>query len=148
MVLKLIIRTSASPRRWWFHWGLRVTQDAYFSLLTHTKQLVLVTFCDTLAGIEVRFGRTEPDGRTEPRNDGWTDRGGSRNSYLDYKKLVFMLNVIIGYHLWIKVEMMDGPRTHLLAACTTSQKRGTFANSVMSTISKSVTFQQGEPKSE
>ena len=41
--------------------------DAYFSLLTHNKQLLLVTFCDTLAGTEVRFRRTEP----EPRN---TDR--------------------------------------------------------------------------
>ena len=62
-----------------------MTQDAYFLLLTHTKQLLLVTFCDTLAGIEVRFERTEPDGRTEPRNHGtgWTDRRGSRNSYLD-----------------------------------------------------------------
>ena len=28
-----------------------------------------MTFCDTIAGIEVRFGRTEP----EPRTDGWTD---------------------------------------------------------------------------
>ena len=50
--------------------GIRVTQDAYFSLLTHTKQLLFVTFCDTLAGIEVSF---------------WTDGRGSRNSYLDLK---------------------------------------------------------------
>ena len=62
-------------------WGLRVTQDAYFSLLTHNKQLLLVTFCDTLAGIEVRFGRMEPDGRNH--GTGWTDKRGSRNSYLD-----------------------------------------------------------------
>ena len=33
------------------HWSLRVTQDAYFSLLTHTKQLLLVTFCDAFVGI-------------------------------------------------------------------------------------------------
>ena len=65
VVLKSSIRTSASPRQQWSHWGLRVTQDAYFSLLTHTKQLLLVTFCDTLAGIEVSFWA---DG-TE-----WTDR--------------------------------------------------------------------------
>ena len=62
--------------------------------LTNTKLLLLVTFCDTLAGIEVRFGRTEPDGRTDGRTEpdgrtdgttehGWTDRRGSRNSYLD-----------------------------------------------------------------
>ena len=74
MVLKSSIRTSASPRRQRSHWGLRVTQDAYFSLLTHTKQLLLVTFCDTLAGIEVSFwadgtGRTE----RERERDGQTD---------------------------------------------------------------------------
>ena len=40
-----------------------------------------MTFCDTLAGFEVRFGRTKPE--WEPRNHGWTDRRGSRNSYLD-----------------------------------------------------------------
>ena len=50
---------------------MQVTQDSYFSLLTHTKQLLLVTFCGTLAGIEVSFGRTEP--RTEPRNHGTTE---------------------------------------------------------------------------
>ena len=38
-----------------------------------------MTFCDTLAGIEVRFGRTEPDGRTDgtgrmdKQTDGTTD---------------------------------------------------------------------------
>ena len=50
-----------------------VTQDAYFSLLTHTKQLVLVTFCDMLAGIEVRFGRKEPDARMDGTTDGQTN---------------------------------------------------------------------------
>ena len=76
MVLKLSIRTSALPWQQRSHWGLRVTQDAYFSLLTHTKQLLLVTFCDTLAGIEVRFGRTEPELEREPEpwTDGWMDR--------------------------------------------------------------------------
>ena len=69
MVLKLSIRTSAPPRRQWSHWGVRVTQDAYFSLLTHTKQLLLVTFYDKLAEIEVRFGWMEP----EPRTDGQTN---------------------------------------------------------------------------
>ena len=56
-----------------------------------------MTFCDTLAGIEVSFGQVEPrteprtESRTEPRTEPqmeprtncWTDRGGSRNSYLD-----------------------------------------------------------------
>ena len=31
--------------------SLRVTQTTQFSLLTHTKQLLLVTLCDTTAGI-------------------------------------------------------------------------------------------------
>ena len=31
--------------------GLRVTQNAYFSLLTHIKQLLSVMFCNTTAGI-------------------------------------------------------------------------------------------------
>ena len=86
MVLKLSIRTSASPWRQRSHWDLRVTQDAYFLLLTHTKQLLSMTFCDTLAGIKVNFGRTEPDGTGT--TDGWTDRRGSRNSYLDEAKSI------------------------------------------------------------
>ncbi len=80
MVLKLSIRTSASPRRQRSHRGLRVTQGAYFLLLTHTKQSLLVTFCDTPAGIEVII-RTH--GRNE-RTEIWTDGRGSRNSYLDF----------------------------------------------------------------
>ena len=42
--------------------GLRVTHNAYFSLLTHTKKLLLVTFCDPTAKTGVSFwthGRTE-----------------------------------------------------------------------------------------
>ena len=77
MVLKLNIRTSASPRRQRSDWGLRVTQDAYFSLLSHTKQLLLVTFSDTTAGIGANFRTDGPDG------GGRTDRRGSRNSHLD-----------------------------------------------------------------
>ena len=64
-------------------WGLRVTKNAYFSLMTHTKQLLFVTFCYTTAGIEVRF-RTD-GGQTDRRMEdgGRTDGRGSRNSYLD-----------------------------------------------------------------
>ena len=79
VVLKSSIRTLAWPRRHWSDWGLRVTQDAYFSLLSHTKQLLLVTFSDTMAGIGTSF-------RTDARTDGGggrTDRRGSRNSCLD-----------------------------------------------------------------
>ena len=35
-----------------------VTKNAYFSLLTHIKQLLSVTLCDTIAGI-VKWDRTE-----------------------------------------------------------------------------------------
>ena len=57
--------------------GLRLTQNAYFSFLTHTKQLLLVTFCDNLAGIEVSF-------RTHGRTNGTMDRQTWKsNSYLD-----------------------------------------------------------------
>ena len=63
-----------------------MTKDAYFSLLTRTKQLLLVTFCDTLAGIEVSFwadGTRQAEPVERNRTDGWTDRRGIRNSYLD-----------------------------------------------------------------
>ena len=46
--------------------GQRVTQNAYFSPLTHTKQFLLVTFCDMTAGNGTSFGQTETNGRTEP----------------------------------------------------------------------------------
>ena len=52
--------------------SLRVIQNTYFSLMTHTKQLLFMTFCCTTAGIEVSFrthGRTD-GGRTE---EGQTD---------------------------------------------------------------------------
>ena len=72
MVLKSNILTSASP--WWelSQWGLRVTQDAYFSLLAHTKQLSLVTFYKTTAGSEsviVRDARARQDKMTYGRTD-------------------------------------------------------------------------------
>ena len=53
--------------------GLRESKNAYFSLLIHTKQLLLVTFCDKTAGSGVRLwthGRTA-DGRQ--RTEGPTD---------------------------------------------------------------------------
>ena len=59
---------------------LRVTQNAYFSLITHIKQLLLVTFSDTTAGIGASF-RTDARRRTD--GGGRTDRCGSQNSYLD-----------------------------------------------------------------
>ena len=48
--------------------GLRVTKNAYFSLLTLTKKLLLVTFCDPTAETGVSF-------RTDGRNG--TERNGT-----------------------------------------------------------------------
>ena len=79
MVLKSTIRTLALPQQQRSDWGLRVTQNEYFSLKAHAKQLLLVTFCGKTTGSGVRFW-THGRWRTE---DGWTDRRGSRNSYLD-----------------------------------------------------------------
>ena len=53
--------------------GLRVTQSAYFSLLTHTKELLLVTFllvtfCETTAGNGASFrrhGRRQTERQTD-----------------------------------------------------------------------------------
>ena len=56
--------------------GLRVTQNAYYSLLTPTKQLLLVAFCDTPARIEDSF-RTDGGGGRRTEEDGRTDRRGS-----------------------------------------------------------------------
>ena len=73
MVLKLSIRTLALPQRQHSDRGLRVTQDAYFSLLTHAKQLLLVTFCKNTAGNGASFqthGRRTADIR---KAEGQTD---------------------------------------------------------------------------
>ena len=56
VVLKSSIRISASPWQQRFNWGVMVTQDAYFSLLTHTKNFF---------GTEVSFGQTEPRMNTD-----------------------------------------------------------------------------------
>ena len=45
-----------------------MTKDAFISLLTRTKQLLLVTLCDTLAGIEVSFW-VDGTGRTDGQTD-------------------------------------------------------------------------------
>ena len=50
-----------------------MTKDAYFSLLTRTKQLLLVTLYDSLQVLKLVFGRTEPDGQTDGRTDERTD---------------------------------------------------------------------------
>ena len=83
VVWKSSVRTSASVWQEQSNWGVRLTQDAYLSLWTHTKQLLLVTFCHTNTGNGANF-RTHgwrTDGRMA--EDGRTDRRGSRNSYLN-----------------------------------------------------------------
>ena len=60
--------------------------------MTHTRQLLLVTFCCTTAGIEVSFRK---HGRTA---DGRTDRRGSRNSYLDMIHIVSTGSIELGVH--------------------------------------------------
>ena len=81
MALKLSISTSASPRRKRSQWGLMVTQDAYFSLLTYNKQLLLVTFCDTLEEIEVSC---RWDGNTEPE----PERGGDEQTDVEVEIVI------------------------------------------------------------
>ena len=45
-----------------------VTKNAYFPLLTHTKQLLLVTLCDMAAGIgNSKVGRDADAGRMDRR---------------------------------------------------------------------------------
>ena len=47
-----------------------MTQNAYFSLIAHTKQLLLVTFCDTTAEMEFIFGQTDGQRTDGRRTDG------------------------------------------------------------------------------
>ena len=49
---------------------MRVTQDVHFSLLTHSKQLLLLSFCDTAAETEVSVRTHE---RKRKRNGNGTD---------------------------------------------------------------------------
>ena len=69
--LKSNIYTLASPWQQRSDLGLRETQNAYFSLMTHTKQLLLVIFCYTTAGIGATF-RTQGQ-RTDGQTEGQTD---------------------------------------------------------------------------
>ena len=50
--------------------GCEVDLDAYFSLLTHTKQLLLVIYCHMTAGNGVSFWT---NARTDRTTDGKTD---------------------------------------------------------------------------
>ena len=54
--------------------GLRVTHNAYFSLLTHTKKLLLVTFCDPTAKTGFIFWTNATDGMDGTDGTHGTDR--------------------------------------------------------------------------
>ena len=79
--VNVIVLTLALPRRQQSDCGLRLTQNEYFSLITHTKQLLSVTCCDTTAGIGAI---TQTHTRT---HGGRTDRREVRKSYLDVSKM-------------------------------------------------------------
>ena len=66
--------------------GLVATKNVYFSLLTHAKQLLLVTLSHTPTGIgNSEVGR---DGTTPTDDAVRTDRRESRNSYVDDIELI------------------------------------------------------------
>ena len=69
--------------------GLRLTQTTCFSISTHAKQLSLVTFCETTAGIRKKW---KCDVRTDVRTYGRTDRREVWNSYLDLNILTWKCN--------------------------------------------------------
>ena len=62
--------------------------------MTHTKQLLLVTFCHTTSGIGASF-QTH---RQNENGNGWTDRRGSRNSYLDVEVILMFVFQIFMIH--------------------------------------------------
>ena len=56
--------------------GLRVALNTYFSFLKYIRQLLLMTFCDTPAGIRVSVW-THTQDEMESQTDRRTDRRGS-----------------------------------------------------------------------
>ena len=52
---------------------LRESKNTYFSLITLTKQLLLVTICDTTAGIGASFQRDARTHRRRMAAEGQTD---------------------------------------------------------------------------
>ena len=53
--------------------GLRVTKNAYFLLLIHSKKLLLGIFCNTTAGIVNGMGRDSQDRKPTPMPFRWID---------------------------------------------------------------------------
>ena len=63
--------------------GLRFTKNTYFSLLSHTKELLVVTFCDKTAGIEA-----------SSRTHRQADRHGGLNTYFNVLGIYIYLDVL------------------------------------------------------
>ena len=60
-----------------------------------------MTFCHTTAGNGASFWTHE---RTNGRTDGWTDRRGSRNSYLDISFLAVLLKGFkVNFFIFLKM---------------------------------------------
>ena len=84
---------------------LREIQNAYFSHLTHTKQLLLMTFCNNTAGI---VGSFRTHGNTDRKTDGWTDKHGIWNSYLDCNiSLLWLTCTEVPQIVWTQLLSMD-----------------------------------------
>ena len=69
----------------------------FFTLNTYQATFILVTFCDTTAGNGPSF---QTHRHTNERTDGWTDRRGSWNSYLDGGKVYLGEN-------WKKINLFE-----------------------------------------
>ena len=124
-VSKLSICTSALHRQEQSNWGVRLTQDAYFSLWTHTKQLLLVTFCHMPAKNGANFWTHGRQTNGWTAEDGRTDRRGRWNSYLDTTHIYeYILPT-----LWIKVYI----HTRLVWFSLNSNTDGTVVDGLDST---------------
>ena len=84
--------------------GLRVTQTIYFSHLTHAKQLSLVTFCETTAGIGKKMKVRQTYGRTD-RREVWNSYLDVFFSHLDY---LYLSNIFFKESNVLKLISVDG----------------------------------------
>ena len=85
--------------------GLRVTQNACFSLLTHTKYFLWWHFVIRLQTLALVFGWTDTRTHVRMHGGGRTDRRGSQNSYLDIFWLFFHTIHFIKYLLIDRLKL-------------------------------------------
>ena len=90
----------------WTPRGLRITQKEYFTLLNHTKKLLLVIF----------YGTTEENGasswthkRTNGQADGWTDRRGIYLDLLSVKRYRYGIETrfLCSLNCWIDTDQLN-----------------------------------------